>query len=230
MIILTESQIRTFAELTNIEMILEDASTNRDREKILSTVKRLLAAGISSAMILSMLNNAHVSSSIKHEVEEILSTETVDSTYDKQVDAVGRYMDMITRYRGYNPENIEISPDTIVTAARKYNYDLPLLLAQANLESCFGLSDRAKRTNSVFSVGCQDNGKDICHYATQDDSIEAYIRLILRDYLVDGKTIQDLLKNFVNKRNERYASDKNYEKNLNIVRNRIIREFPELTK
>lgn len=81
MIILTESQIRTFAELTNIEMILEDASTNRDREKILSTVKRLLAAGISSAMILSMLNNAHVSSSIKHEAEEILSTETVDSTY-----------------------------------------------------------------------------------------------------------------------------------------------------
>ena len=228
-IIITESQLRLISERLNIEMILEDASNNNDRNKILSIVKKLLAAGISAAVILSMLTNAHISDSIKKEAEEIIMAQP-DTMFSKKVDAVKDYMVIAAKNQGYNPDDIKLSPEAMVQAANDNDFDLPFLLAQAHLESCFGLTPRARRTNSVFSVGCYDNGKNVCNYPTQDDSIIPYINLIKNDYLVGGKTLDDLLQKgkFVNGINKRYASDPYYESKVKNIRNRIISKYPEL--
>lgn len=229
-IIITESQLRLISESLNVEMILEDASEDGDRTNILRTVKRLLYAGFATSVILTAVMNLNVSDSIKREAEEIIMSNQPDSTFIQRVNAVKEYMKIAAENQGYNPEDIKLSPEAMVLAADENDFDLPFLLAQAHLESCFGLTPRARKTNSVFSVGCYDNGKNVCKYSTQDDSIVPYINLIKNDYLVDGKTIEDLLQKgkFVNAINKRYASDPYYEGKVKNIRNRIVSKFPEL--
>ena len=229
-IIITESQLRLISESLNVEMILEGASEDGDRTNILRTVKRLLYAGFATSVILTAVMNLNVSDSIKREAEEIIMSNQPDSTFIQRVNAVKEYMKIAAENQGYNPEDIKLSPEAMVLAADENDFDLPFLLAQAHLESCFGLTPRARKTNSVFSVGCYDNGKNVCKYSTQDDSIVPYINLIKNDYLVDGKTIENLLQKgkFVNAINKRYASDPYYEGKVKNIRNRIVSKFPEL--
>ena len=229
-IIITESQLRLISESLNVEMILEEASEDGDRTNILRTVKRLLYAGFATSVILTAVMNLNVSDAIKKEAEEIIMSNQPDSTFIQRVNAVKKYMKAAAENQGYNPEDIKLSPEAMVLAADENDFDLPFLLAQAHLESCFGLTPRARKTNSVFSVGCYDNGKNVCKYSTQDDSIVPYINLIKNDYLVDGKTIENLLQKgkFVNAINKRYASDPYYEGKVKNIRNRIVSKFPEL--
>ena len=229
-IIITESQLRLISESLNVEMILEEASEDGDRTNILRTVKRLLYAGFATSVILTAVMNLNVSDAIKREAEEIIMSNQPDSTFIQRVNAVKKYMKAAAENQGYNPEDIKLSPEAMVLAAEENDFDLPFLLAQAHLESCFGLTPRARKTNSVFSVGCYDNGKNVCKYSTQDDSIVPYINLIKNDYLVDGKTIENLLQKgkFVNAINKRYASDPYYEGKVKNIRNRIVSRFPEL--
>ena len=229
-IIITASQLRLIAESLNVEMILEEASEDGDRTNILRTVKRLLYAGFATSVILTAVMNLNVSDAIKKEAEEIIMSNQPDSTFIQRVNAVKKYMKAAAENQGYNPEDIKLSPEAMVLAADENDFDLPFLLAQAHLESCFGLTPRARKTNSVFSVGCYDNGKNVCKYSTQDDSIVPYINLIKNDYLVDGKTIENLLQKgkFVNAINKRYASDPYYEGKVKNIRNRIVSRFPEL--
>lgn len=229
-IIITESQLRLISECLNVEMILEEASEDGDRTNILRTVKRLLYAGFATSVILTAVMNLNVSDAIKREAEEIIMSNQPDSTFIQRVNAVKKYMKAAAENQGYNPEDIKLSPEAMVLAADENDFDLPFLLAQAHLESCFGLTPRARKTNSVFSVGCYDNGKNVCKYSTQDDSIVPYINLIKNDYLVDGKTIENLLQKgkFVNAINKRYASDPYYEGKVKNIRNRIVSRFPEL--
>ena len=149
--------------------------------------------------------------------------------FQEKVDALRRYMEISAKNQNYNPKDILISPEAMIKACEQTGFDLPLLIAQAHLESCFGLTPRARRTNSVFSVGSYDNGKDAVTYPTQDDSILPYIKLVQNNYL-PNKTVEDLLEpgGFVNTKNLRYASDKSYENKVKIIRNRIKTKYPVL--
>ena len=149
--------------------------------------------------------------------------------FQEKVEAVREYMAIAAKNQNFNPDNIQISPEKMVEACNKTGFDLPLLIAQAHLESCFGLTPRARRTNSVFSVGSYDSGKNAYIYATQNDSIEPYIRLVQNNYL-GNRTIDDMLQPgaFVNGQNKRYATSKDYEKKVASIRNRIISKYPIL--
>ena len=125
--------------------------------------------------------------------------------------------------------DIRFNPDNLVEACYKYNYDLPLLLAQLHVESFFGTSERARKTNSMFSVGLYDNGVDAVTYRNQDESIVPYIDLVKRRYLQNGKvSVDQLLRNYVNESGQRYAKDENYEQMLTSIRNKIIAKWKEL--
>ena len=103
-------------------------------------------------------------------------------------------------------------------------------MAQAHLESCFGFGRRARETNSVFSVGCYDNGKNIVKYNSQNARSRPYIILMQNDYLRGEKSVDDILSPdaFVNMNGHRYAQDKNYENKVKTLRNKIIKQYPEL--
>lgn len=150
--------------------------------------------------------------------------------FEKKVIAVKEYMEFSAICQEYSPNDIALNPEFIVKIAEEKNFDIPLLMAQAHLESCFGLSPRAKKTNSVFAVGLYDDGTNACIYKTQNESIESYINLMQSNYLINGKSINDLLKkgSFIDMHNRRYAKDINYEYKIQNLRNKIIKKYPEL--
>lgn len=115
---------------------------------------------------------------------------------------------------------------TLVEICEKYNIDLKFALAQGHIESHFGTKGIAAKTNSVFNVMSFDGlsadqiikkGKG---YAHPDHSVEPYAKLLTDKYLVD-KTEEDLFIEFINIYGERYASNKNYEKQLLDIYNNI---------
>lgn len=107
----------------------------------------------------------------------------------------------------------------IIDECLNYDIDLCFVLAQGEQESHFGTQGLARKTNSVFNVYAYDGqsynainagGK----YKHPNDCVEPYLALLKRDYLVKGKTENDLLNRFVNAGGHRYASAPNYEQIL----------------
>jgi len=114
----------------------------------------------------------------------------------------------------------------VATQCIERDVDICFVLAQGEQESHFGTQGVARKTNSVFNVFAFDghsynkineNGK----YNHPNDCVEPYLRLLKRDYLVDGKTEFDLLNNYVNKNGARYASSDSYEDSLCYKMNKI---------
>lgn len=107
----------------------------------------------------------------------------------------------------------------VVNNCIKYDIDICFVLAQGEIESHFGTKGLARKTNSVFNVYAFD-GKELHEinkngkYKHPDDSVEPYIELLKREYLVENKTEYDMLKKYVNYCGNRYASAPDYEQKL----------------
>lgn len=244
-LILTEEQFNgmIFAELLSNYFQNNLINESIDVGKLKKKIKIALISGVSALSILAAVNNLNVGSEIKselkNEIKEIqselayddsLMIRKMDSIREEKINAVREFMNIALTNQGYSLSQSKLSPEAIVDSCEKENFDIPFVMAAANLESCFGVTKRAGSTNSVFSVGCYDNGKNKVKYKSQNDCIIPYIKLLKNDYLIDGKTIGDLLKPgcFVNFDGKRYASNKNYEKQLASIRNKIIKKYPIL--
>lgn len=230
-VILTETQI------CYLSLLEEGKILNNLKSKI----KKLLLSGVAIASIIATINTLDVGEDIKNSLISFVNAEAKNDELklnpeeqlrlERRIRACEAYMLYALKNLNYTPESTKLDPEALVKAADKYNFDLPFLMAAAHLESCFGATPRAQRTNSVFSVGSYDNGKNVVTYSHPNESIESYIRLLISDYLINGKTINDLMKpgKFVNKNGHRFASNKKYEQQLRQIRNRIIKKYPELT-
>lgn len=107
----------------------------------------------------------------------------------------------------------------VVNKCVEYDIDICFVLAQGLQESHFGTTGLARKTNSVWNVLAFDGfsyeaisseGK----YKSPDDSVEPYLQLLHKRYLVKGKTEYDMLNEFVDKSGNRYASSTTYESSL----------------
>ena len=241
-VILTESQIANIRQVENAVYVLEESlRTSRKIDNLKNTVKKLLYAGVAATAIITAINKQDILQSDKDvliqtvlnggkSAEEIRLAAERDSIYNAKVKAVNNYMRYALDNQGFSIESTKLRAETLVKACDENGFDLPFVMAAAHLESCFGATRRAQLTNSVFSEGCWDNGKNKVRYSDPNESVYGYIDLLKRSYLVNGKTLKDLLipGKFVNGIGKRYASDKNYERKLKNVRNRIISMYPEL--
>jgi hypothetical protein len=234
-VILTENQLKQII----FESLIEEAVVSELNESfnfdILKTkIKKAMIAGVALSTILFAINKLHINTIEKQHLIELAKSEAEkhkqDRLFDVKVQACKQYMEFALNNKNKTLDDTKLKPETLVKCADEMNIDLPFLMAVAHQESCFGSTNRALRTNSVFSVGSYDNGKDYATYSDPNESVAPYIRLLKRDYLVNGKTIHDLLKPgmFVNHNGDRYASDKNYENSITYLRNLIIKKFPEL--
>lgn len=141
----------------------------------------------------------------------------LESKYDAAREALAVEVD---KYINTVAPNADIDALNLIDLCGEYNVDLRLALAQGHVESHFGTKGTAARTNSIFNVGAYDGysaAKQIKNgygYKHPDYSVEPYLRLLTTKYLVDGKTEEDLLENFVDMHGHRYASCTTYESML----------------
>ena len=133
------------------------------------------------------------------------------------VDATQNYIDSIA-------PNSNLRALILVEKCEEYKIPITLVLAQGELESKFGTTGLAYRTNSIWNVGAYDNYdiKNIkIKYENPNDSVEPYLNLLNSNYL-NGKTIEDLLDSFTDINGNRYATDKYYESKLKTIHNYIL--------
>ena len=123
--------------------------------------------------------------------------------------------------------NSEIDPFVIIDLCAQYDVDLMFVMAQGQLESHYATKGTAARTNSIFNVGAYDGHsasrqrRNGFGFDDPNQSIEPYLVLLTNDYLVNGKTTTDLMANYVNKYNMRYASNRKYEAQMRSLYRRI---------
>lgn len=127
----------------------------------------------------------------------------------------------------------EISPTSklegkiVVDMCLKYNVDIIFVLAQGQIESHFGTTGTARKTNSVFNVGAFDGRSSATQikkgfgFEHPNESVEPYLKLLCNNYLVNGMNTDKLMYNYVNKYGHRYASSRGYEQMLRCVYNSI---------
>ena len=120
-----------------------------------------------------------------------------------------------------------IDPYLMIDLCWEYGVDIRFVLAQGQIESHFATKGTAARTLSVFNVGAYDGHsasrqrRNGFGFSDPNESIEPYLRLITTEYMVNGKTESDLMKNYVNGLGMRYASNPRYEAMLRSVYKRI---------
>tara|TARA_Y100000389_G_scaffold203676_1_gene252978 strand:- start:931 stop:1509 length:579 start_codon:yes stop_codon:yes gene_type:complete len=88
---------------------------------------------------------------------------------------------------------------------------LELVLSQAQMESHMGTKGKSC-VNNPFNVGEYDHRTALKYYKIEE-GVQAYFNLIASDYL-STKEIDELLQNFTNSEDKRYASSKSYERKI----------------
>ena len=237
-LILTEEQLNLLLQTEGVARLLQESlGDSKNLENLKKIIRKLLATGVALTTIIAALNKQNLPQTEKDILintaisdVKLKKAELVDSTFPKKVEACRAYMEYALKSQNYTLDSTGLKPETLVRASIEKGFDLPFLMAVAHQESCFGATPRAQRTNSVFSEGLWDNGKNAVTYSDPNESVYGYIDLMNRSYIVNGKTLFDLLAPgaFVNGIGKRYASDANYENKIKRLRNRIIKKYPEL--
>lgn len=151
---------------------------------------------------------------------EINIIEYTDSVKTQLITEVDTYINTIA-------PSSKLDGEIVVDKCCEYNVDITFVLAQGQIESHFGTAGTARKTNSVFNVGAYDgysatkqraNGFG---FSLPNESVEPYLILLTSNYLVNGKTVNDLMYVYVNHLGMRYASDTRYEYMLRSVYNKI---------
>jgi hypothetical protein len=192
------------------------------KNKWLKTVILSLVVIGLAALVAGVVAWRAINVSTQERVEEITHTRDVyvhrlESKFDAAREALAVEVD--TYIKTVAPTSV-IDALNIIDLCAEYNVDIRLVLAQGHVESHFATKGTAARTYSIFNVGAYDGhsaNKQIRNgfgYKHPDYSVEPYLKLLVTDYLVDGKTELDLLDKFVNKQGKRYASSTTYESML----------------
>ena len=107
-------------------------------------------------------------------------------------------------------------PKYLVLAGLKYDIDICFMMAQTQVETCYGTlgAGREKSRHSLFGVAYQK-------YPNYENAIDSYCKLLHKSYLGNSRTEQHLLTKYVTLRGGRYAENPNYERDLRIAYNHI---------
>jgi hypothetical protein len=181
---------------------------------------------VSPEMIKSMVSKLETKGVTKEELDNLVDKVTtggsdiftdLDLTTNEGYSKYAKICDLYIKTRTPNPLGITgtMLADGAQMAFTRHNKYIPPELALAQLAAEGGIGDPNTgnipvSTKNPFNVGNVDNGSTKT-FATIQDAIDGYYSLIARSYLGKGKTANNLISNFVNGRNERYAKEEDYE-------------------
>ena len=150
----------------------------------------------------------------------------LDLTTEEGVAQYAKICDLFIRTRQPNPLGItgKMLSEAAKNAFTKYHKYVPPELALAQLTTEGGIGDQnihnvPVSTRNPFDVANTETSSKT--FPSVQDGINAYYDLIARRYLGNGKTSNDLIYNFVNKDNQRYASSINYEKVISSIAKQV---------
>lgn len=115
----------------------------------------------------------------------------------------------------FHPKS-KMNPRHIIEECLRADFDIPLLLSQARLESQFG--KRTGGSKSCFGVISR-------RYKTYDESVTDYISIMQKHYIITRTPEQLIDSRFCMEKNRKYkyASDPNYSKTIGSLRTNIIK-------
>jgi peptidoglycan hydrolase-like protein with peptidoglycan-binding domain len=192
-----------------------------------SSSNQSTAETVTPEMVNSMVDKLEVKGVTKEQLGKLIDKVTtggsdvftdIDLTTEEGYKLYSEICDIFIKSR--KPNLLNITGDMMASSAKrtfeKRNKYIPpeLALGQLAAEGGIGNPDPNVlpiRTKNPFNVGNTDDGGKVDHSSVQS-GIDAYYDLIARDYIGKGRTAQDLINNFVNHENSRYAGAPNYEK------------------
>jgi peptidoglycan hydrolase-like protein with peptidoglycan-binding domain len=207
-------------EIGGGDSVTMDSELDTDTEK--STIET-----VTPEMVESMVSKLEIKGVTKEELGKLIDKVTtggsdvftdIDLTTEEGYKMYAEICDIFIRSR--KPNLLNITGDMLASSAKrtfeKRNKYIPpeLALGQLAAEGGIGNSDASTppiKTKNPFNVGNTDKGGRINHSSVQS-GIDAYYELIAKDYIGKGRTAQDLINNFVNHENLRYAGAPAYEK------------------
>lgn len=184
---------------------------------VLCAILALFCINAGTLITINTVNNKINKEHYKNNNIEYIKDKYVERLESEYCASRDNLADEIEKYFSEVAPNTSVNALTIIDLTSEYNVDLLFVLSQGQIESHFATKGTAAKTNSIFNVGAYDghsadeqkkNGFGFSH---PDFSIEPYLKLLVNDYLVNGKTEMDLMTNYVNKHDKRYASYKGYE-------------------
>lgn len=145
-LILTEQQYNELKDYYLIESYIGPINESFSLSDLWKKYKYAMMAGISAAAIIASINALNINKNDKEKLLNLVNTEMKeDVNFGKKVEAVKNYMSMAAKNQGFNPEMIKLSPEEMVKACNETGFDLPLLMAQAHLESCFWINQKSTK-------------------------------------------------------------------------------------
>lgn len=216
--IVTEYDIQGDKLKINV-IIMEQTKFKRFKRIILTTVLTVLLI-LSTTFCLSSYqscsaktHNIEITDTIHKEGIEMLAVDTVrtqDMIESELIDEVTKYISTKTT------RHHQFIPKYLVQAGLNYDIDICFMMAQTQLETCYGTlgAGRESSRRSLFGVA-------IKRYTNYEDAIKSYCELLHKSYLGQGKTEQHLLTKYVTLRGGRYAENPNYERELSIAYHHI---------
>lgn len=183
------------------------------------SVAVLLLIGIGSYQSCNATTTPAPSAPI-HQIENVYSVDsqhlavdtirTYEHVKDELISEVNKYIQTRTN------KAHKFMPKYIVHAGLTHDIDICFMMAQTQIETCYGTMGAGRETSrrSLFGVALQ-------RYNNYEDAIDAYCRLLHKSYIGRGKNEQHLMTKYVTFRGARYAANPRYENELRVAYNHI---------
>lgn len=142
-----------------------------------------------------------------------IKIDTIDHTQQKR-DSIKQLLILeVKRYINTKTSKCHnLVPKYLVHAALSNDIDLCFMMAQTQIETCYGTTGAGRESSrkSLFGVS-------IRRYSNYESAINDYCMILKKSYLVKGRTEQHLLAKYVTHKGGRYAENPRYERELKLA-------------
>jgi len=145
-------------------------------------------------------------------ITKIDTVQIKDSIQNELINEVSLYI------KRQAPKSHQFIPKYLVQAGLTNNIDICFMMAQTQIETCYGTTGAGKESSRRSMFGIIQK-----RYSNYEDAINHYCEVLKKYYLVKGKTEQHLMTKYITGTGGRYAGNPRYEIELKTAYNHIKR-------